>query len=174
MSRQVFFEDFEIGHKERFGRYEVTEQEIVEFAKKYDPQPYHVDEEAAKASLFGRLCASGWHTCAMTMRMMVDRMRETGSYSYGSPGIDEVRWLKPVFPGDVLSLEMEVVDKRRSRSRPRLGIVRIRYHVFNQQGEKVMSFIGNAFFPCREAADAQTRHDGREGHEARRPAGSPS
>ncbi len=154
MSQPLFFEDFAIGQKERFGRYEVSAAEIVEFAKKYDPQPFHVDEEAARQSLFGNLCASGWHTCAMTMRMMVDRMKETGTYSFGSPGVDEVRWKRPVFPGDVLTVEMEVIGMRRSRSRPGLGIISNRYHTLNQKGEVVMSFIGNAFFPCRDPASA--------------------
>jgi len=145
----MYFEDIELGGRERFGRYAVTAEEIIAFAQKYDPQPFHIDPEAAKRSLFGGLCASGWHTCAMAMRMMVDRMKETGTYSLGSPGVDEVRWKRPVYPGDVLSLEVEIIDKRRSRSRPGIGIIRNRYRVFNQKGEEVMSFIGNAFIPCR-------------------------
>jgi len=146
-----FFEDFKIGDRESFGRYEVSEAEIVEFARKFDPQPYHLDKAAAKESIFGELCASGWHTCAMTMRMMVDHMAAQGTASLGSPGVDNIRWLKPVYPGDVLSVRMEVIEKRRLRRRTAMGIVKSDYTVVNQNGEAVMTFIGNGFFALREA-----------------------
>jgi len=150
----VFFEDFNIGDVEEFGRYEVSEAEIIEFAEKYDPQPYHLDKEAAKQSIFGDLCASGWHTCAMSMRMMVDHFAARGTASLGSPGVDQIRWLKPVFPGDVLSMRGEVIEKRRLRRRNGMGIVKNEYTVLNQHDEPVMTFIGNGFFALREAADA--------------------
>lgn len=145
----LFFEDYQVGQAERFGRYVVDRDEVIDFARKYDPQPFHLDDEAAKRSLFGRLCASGWHTCAMTMRMMVDHMNEIGTASLGSPGIDEVRWLKPVYPDDVLSVETQVIETRRLRSRADVGIVRNSYRILNQHGEPVMTFIGNGMFRCR-------------------------
>ena len=148
-SDTIYFEDIEVGQTERFGNYEVTEGEIIAFASKYDPQPFHLDREAARKSVFGDLCASGWHTCAMTMRMMVDQMAQHRTASLGSPGVDEVRWLKPVLVGDVLSVESEVVDTRVSNSRPGLGFVKARYTVSNQRGEAVMTMVGNGMFACR-------------------------
>lgn len=135
-----YFEDFEIGATREYGHYTVTAEEIIEFASKYDPQPFHLSEEAGKAMHFGGLCASGWHTCAMVMRLVVDGMVATGSGSLGSPGVDELRWKKPVFPGDVLRLQSTVVDKRESRSRPDMGSVFLENKVFNQNNELVMSF----------------------------------
>ena len=120
MDKPKYFEDFEVGDCSEFGEYHVTKEEILEFASKYDPQPFHLSEEAGKAMIFGGLCASGWHTCAMTMRMVVDNMPE-GSGSLGSPGIDELRWLKPVFPGDTLRVRSSIVSKKESRSRPDMG-----------------------------------------------------
>lgn len=140
------FESFEIGQVREFGAYEVTEQEIIEFARKYDPQFFHLDAEAAKQSLFGGLCASGWHTCAMTMAMIVEGRDKTGG-SLGSPGVDDLRWLKPVFPGDVLSVRMEVADLKPSRSRPEIGVVFSRVTVSNQNGAPVMTFISKGIFP---------------------------
>src|SRR5215470_18257030 len=95
-----YFEDVEIGQKRRFGRYEVTRDEVLEFARKYDAQPFHLSDEAAAATHFGRLSASGWHTCAMTMAMLVENLKARRQAGLGSPGIDELRWLKPVYPGD--------------------------------------------------------------------------
>jgi len=154
MSREqtVFFEDFQPGDTEEFGRYRVTEGEIIEFARKYDPQPYHLNREAAKSSIFGDLCASGWHTCAMTMRMMVDHMADSGTASLGSPGVDEIRWLKPVFAGDELRVRSEVIETRPLRRRRSMGIVKTSYTVINQTGEPVMTFIGNGFVAMRGAA----------------------
>lgn len=149
----VFFEDFTPGDTAEFGGYRVTEEEIVDFARRYDPQPYHLDREAAKASIFGDLCASGWHTCAMTMRMMVDHMAESGAASLGSPGVDQIRWLKPVYAGDELSVRTEVIETRPLRRRRGLGIVKSSYTVVNQKGEPVMTFIGNGFFARRTSED---------------------
>ncbi|MEQ9696048.1 MaoC family dehydratase [Shimia sp. SDUM112013] len=139
------FESFEIGQVQKFGAYEVTKEEIIEFASKYDAQFFHLDEEAAKHSLFGGLCASGWHTCAMTMAMMVEHMDDRGG-GLGSPGLDELRWLKPVFPGDVLSVEMEVLDLIPSKSKP-IGFVVNRTTTFNDKGEPVMTFVSKIMFP---------------------------
>ena len=140
------FEHFRIGQIEEFGAYDVTEQEVIEFARKYDPQFFHLDKEAAKSSLFGGLCASGWHTCAMTMAMMVENMDKTGG-SLGSPGVDELRWRRPVYPGDVLSVRMEVLDLKPSRSRPEIGFVISKVSVSNQDGNPVMDFISKGIFP---------------------------
>ncbi|MFC6689387.1 MaoC family dehydratase [Jhaorihella thermophila] len=144
------FESFQVGQVQEFGAYEVTEEEIIEFASKYDPQFFHLDPEAAKKSLFGGLCASGWHTCAMTMRMMVDNMERRGT-SLGSPGVDDLRWRKPVYPGDVLSVRMEVVGLEPSKSRPQIGIVLSTVQTRNQKGEVVMEFLSKGIFPRREA-----------------------
>ncbi len=145
MPNHIPFESFEVGQVKKFGAYRVTEAEVIEFASKYDPQYFHLDHEAAKNSLFGGLCASGWHTCAMTMSMMVANMDENGT-SLGSPGIDELRWLRPVYPGDVLSVCMEVLETRPSRSRPDIGIVSSKVAVSNQQGIAVMEFISKGIF----------------------------
>ncbi|MCW4113796.1 MaoC family dehydratase [Aurantimonas sp. MSK8Z-1] len=119
------FEDLSVGTILSLGPYPVTRDEIVAFASEFDPQPFHLDEEAAKASLLGGLAASGWHTCAMMMRMMCDAFI-LGSTSQGSPGVDFVRWLRPVRPGDTLSGTATVLEARRSASRPGLGIVKLR------------------------------------------------
>jgi acyl dehydratase len=139
------FESFEIGQKQKFGAYEVTEGEVIEFATKYDPQFFHLDREAAKHSLFGGLCASGWHTCAMTMSMMVANMDAKGR-SLGSPGIDSLRWLHPVYPGDVLSVEMEVLDAIPSKSRPNIGVIVSKVTVRNQKKDAVMEFVSKGIF----------------------------
>ncbi|MFQ5346615.1 MAG: MaoC family dehydratase [Rhodothalassiaceae bacterium] len=149
---RLYFEDFAPGQNECFGGYEVTEAEVVEFARKYDPQPFHIDHEAAKQSIFGRLCASGWHVCAMTMRMMVDHMEANGGTSLGSPGVDEIRWRRPVYPGDVLRVELTILETRRSRKYPAMGIVTNAYRILNQKDEVVMTFRASAFFPVREAS----------------------
>ena len=131
-----YLEDAVIGQKIRFGRYAVTREEVIDFASKYDPQPFHLDDAAAAHSIFGKVAASGWHTCAMMMRMIVDNMGEGGSL--GGIGMDELRWLKPVYPGDVLSCESEVVEVVPSKSKPDRGVVKTRLTVFNQNDEPVM------------------------------------
>ena len=134
-----YFEDFEIGMTRKFGEYHVTREEILEFAGKYDPQPFHLSDEAAAKTLFGGLCASGWHTCSMAMRMIVDDMAGSGKGGLGSPGINELRWIKPVFPGDTLRVESTIIDLKESSSRPEIGTVYMRNKVFNQNDELVMS-----------------------------------
>jgi len=136
----LYFEDLEIGTKASFGRYEVTREEVLEFAAKYDPQPFHLSDEAAAKTHFGRISASGWHTCAMTMRMLVDNITERKQAGLGSPGQDELRWHKPVYPGDVLRVETELLEKTRSRSRPEMGSFKSIVTVLNQNDEKVMTF----------------------------------
>jgi acyl dehydratase len=135
----LYFEDIVPGTKSAFGRYQVTRDEVIEFASKYDPQPFHLSDEAAAETYFGRLSASGWHTAAMMMRMLVDNMSDIQQAGLGSPGLDELRWLKPVYPGDVLRVETEVLDKRPSRSRPDMGSFRSRATVYNQDDVAVMT-----------------------------------
>ena len=135
----VYFEDLEIGAKASFGRYEVTREEAIDFAAKYDPQPFHLSDEAAAQTHFGRISASGWHTCAMVMRMLVDNITEKRQAGLGSPGLDELRWLKPVYPGDVLRVETELVSKKQSQSRPEMGSFQSLVSVFNQDEVKVCS-----------------------------------
>ena len=152
MPMPTFFEDFEIGVSREYGRYHVSREEIIEFASKYDPQPFHLSDEAARATHFGGLCASGWHTGAMAMRMVVENMSGGGKGSLGSPGIDELRWTKPVFPGDTLRMKTTIIDKKESRSRPDMGTVFMRNEVFNQRDEVVMSFKPIAMYRKRNTA----------------------
>jgi acyl dehydratase len=149
-----YFEDVVVGEVRRFGRYEVTRDEVIAFAQKYDPQPFHLSDEAAAATHFGRLSASGWHSCAMTMAMLVEDLRASGEAGLGSPGLDELRWLKPVYPGDTLSCETEVLETRRSSSRPEMGLYKTRLTVLNQHGEPVMRWISNAMIAAHPQADA--------------------
>ncbi len=137
----LYFEDVEPGTKSAFGRYDVTREEMVEFATKYDPQPFHLSDEEAAKTHFGRVAASGWHTTAMMMRMLVDNMSAIQQAGLGSPGLDELRWLKPVYPGDILRVETEVLDKRPSRSRPDMGSFRSKATVLNQDDIAVMTVV---------------------------------
>jgi acyl dehydratase len=141
MMELLHFEDFPVGEVVEFGDYLVTAEEIVEFAREFDPQPFHVDEEAAKASLLGGLSASGWHVCAIIMRMMVD-----GYYgrtaSMGSTGIDDMQWIKPVRPGDRLSCRRTTLEARISAKRPEMGIVTLRYEIFDAVAEKKAEMTG--------------------------------
>ena len=145
-----YFEDIEVGSTARFGDYAVTRDEVIAFAEKYDPQPFHLSDEAAAQTHFGRLSASGWHTCAMTMAMLVEHLKANDQAGLGSPGIDELRWLKPVYPGDRLRCESEVLEKRRSASRPEMGICKSRMTVFNQHDVPVMTFVSNGLIATRE------------------------
>ncbi len=137
----TYFEDLIIGTRSSFGSYHVTREEVIEFAGRYDPQAFHLSDEASAATHFGRLSASGWHTCAMVMAMMVENLKASDQAGLGSPGLDELRWLKPVYPGDTLRCEIELYEKTPSRSRPEMGSFRSRISVFNQDDVKVMSFL---------------------------------
>jgi acyl dehydratase len=139
--RTLHFEDFTVGESRDFGRYEVTAEEIKSFAREFDPQPFHVDERAGKDSLLGGLCASGWHTCAMLMRMMVEGYLGRAA-SMGSPGLNEVKWLKPVFPDETLTARFTVMAKRQSAKTPEMGIITMRWEVFSTSGEKKMEVTG--------------------------------
>lgn len=148
-----FLDDMTVGAITSFGRYEVTADEIVEFASQYDNQPFHTDPEAAKHSLFGGLIASGWHTCAMMMRMVVDNAIGTEpSATLASPGFDDLRWFTPVRPGDVLSVRSEILEVTPSRSKPDRGSVRIRNQILRQDGEVVAELISIAIMLRRNAA----------------------
>jgi acyl dehydratase len=150
-----YWEDFKVGEVEQIGAKRVERDEIIAFARQYDPQSFHVDEEAAKRSMYGGLIASGWHTCAMVMRMMCDAYL-LDSDSVGSPGIDNVKWLKPVRPGDTISARRTTLETRASKSKPDIGIVSNLWEVFNQDGEMVMSMQGYGMFRRREPGSAPT------------------
>jgi acyl dehydratase len=145
-----YFEDLQIGETTRFGRYEVTRDEILDYARQFDPQPFHLDEEAARASIFGGLIASGWHTGAMFIRMVCDGMVPEAATS-GAIGFDNLKWLKPVRPGDVLSVESVVREKVESRRSDR-GTVKIESRVSNQRGEVVMSLVSLVLYLRRPPA----------------------
>jgi len=148
-----FWEDFPPGSVREFGATPVTREATVAFASQFDPQPFHLDDAAAEASLFGRLSASGWHTAAMAMRMICDdHLLDTASL--GSPGIDQLRWLKPVYPGDTLSVKLEVLEARSMNSRPGVGLVKSRWTVLNQHREPVMSMEGWGMMRKRLAAES--------------------
>src|SRR6185369_3089085 len=135
-----------------FGSYEVTREEVIEFARKYDPQPFHLSDEAAAMTHFGRLAASGWHTAAMTMALIARAVVKDEQAGLGSPGIDELRWLKPVYPGDTLHVRGEILDKTPSRSRPDMGSFRTRTTVTNQDDVPVMTFVSIVLIRRRPTA----------------------
>ncbi len=143
-----YFEDFTPGEVITHPGITISEQEIVEFASRFDPQSFHTDPESAADSTFGGLIASGWHTGSITMRMLCDSYI-LDSASMGSPGIDEVRWRKPVRPGDTLSVRVKVEKTRRSRSKPDRGVVHMKTETLNQHGDVVMSFAGMGMYRCR-------------------------
>ena len=145
-----FFEDIEIGDSLTTGSLTVTEEAIIAFAREYDPQIFHLDAEAAKSTMFGGLIASGWQTTAWTMRLLVDAGSLGASGGLGL-GVDELRWKKPVFPGDTLHSVSEVIEKRASASRP-TGIVRFQTKTLNQHGEVVLSQTTSVMFQRRPAS----------------------
>ena len=148
---KYYWEDFPVGKIREFGAYTVTAEEIMDFARKFDPQPFHLSEEAGKASLFGGLCASGWHTCAMTMRMMCDEfLLETASL--GSPGLENIRWVKPVRPGDTLRVRSVVLEARPMESKPHVGLVKVRWETLNQNNEEVAQMEGYGMYRRRPGA----------------------
>ena len=135
-----YFDDVELGDETVFGHYDVTRDEVLEFARKYDPQPFHLSDEEAAKTHFGRIAASGWHTCAMTMAVIARYVVDDEQAGLGSPGVDELRWLRPVYPGDRLTVRGSVVEKIPSRSKPHIGVIRTKTTVSNQDGVDVMSF----------------------------------
>lgn len=143
-----YFEDFKVGESREIGSRTVTEEEIISFATQFDPQPFHVDRDAATQSIFGGLIASGWHTCSMMMRLMVDGFLNQ-SASMGSPGIDQLRWLKPVRAGDTLTLNLVTLESKPSSSKPDRGVVVSEWRATNQHGELVLTIKGLGMFGRR-------------------------
>jgi acyl dehydratase len=145
-----YLDDFAVGQTFGSGRLVVEEVRIKTFAAEFDPQPFHLDAEAARQSLFGGLAASGWHTAALTMRLLVESDIKPVGGIIGA-GFDEFRWPRPVRPGDELRVESEVLDVRPSKSRPEQGVIKVRTTTFNQKGEAVQIFVGNLVVPRRPA-----------------------
>jgi acyl dehydratase len=147
----IYFEDLEIGAETDFGSYAVTREEVLDFARKYDPQPFHLSDEEAAKTHFGRLAASGWHTCAMTMAVIARHVVADEQAGLGSPGVDELRWLKPVYPGDTLHVRGKILDKTPSRSKPEIGSFRTETIVTNQDAMPVMRFTSIVLIRRRPA-----------------------
>jgi acyl dehydratase len=145
---KYYWEDLPVGTVMELGSTSATEDETKAFARQFDPQPFHLDEEAAKRSLFGRISASGWHTCALCMRVTVDNFLSQSS-SLGSPGLENLKWLKPVYPGDVLSVRHTITESRAMASKPTVGIVRGVWEMFNQDGDQVLHMEGYGMFRRR-------------------------
>ena len=151
MAVTIWWEDMQPGSVRELGTATVRAEEVKAFARQYDPQPFHLDEEAGRRSMFGALCASGWQTCGLAMRLTVNNLLRLTD-SKGSPGLESLKWLKPVYPGDLLSLRHTIVESRALRKRPDTGMVRARWEMFNQHGDKVMEMEGYGFFGRREPA----------------------
>jgi acyl dehydratase len=147
-TNSYYFEDYVVGAVHECGSLKMDEGELLDFARRFDPQPFHTDPELAKHSIYGGLIASGWHTSALMMRMLVDNYLSPAS-SIGSPGVDELRWLLPVRPGDELSLRVTVAQTKRSSSKPDRGIIHSFVEVLNQKGEVVMTMKAVNFILCR-------------------------
>ena len=146
---RYYWEDFPVGTVREFGGMTLTKEEMLRFARQYDPQPFHVDEEAARHTVFGQLIASGWQTCAAAMRMMCDAYL-LESASAGSPGVENIRWMAPVRPGDTLRVRLTVLEARVLRSKPHIGLVRNKWEMFNQHNEQVMHMEGYGMFLRRD------------------------
>ncbi len=152
-AKKYAFEDFAPGTRFALGPYPVTAEEVIEFAREFDPQPMHLDEAAGRQSLLGGLAASGWHTSAMMMRMLCDAFL-LDSTSLGAPGVDQARWKRPVLAGDTLHGLTEVVSARPSASRPGVGIVRMSHEIRNQRDELVVASVNSGFFAMRQRPEA--------------------
>jgi acyl dehydratase len=150
---KLYWEDFVPGEVTEYGDYAVTAEEIKDFAAEFDPQPMHLDEEAARASMIGGLCASGWHSCAILMRIIADGF-VLNSSSMGATGCNEIKWLAPVRPGDRLRVRMEVIDKRPSASRPEMGFVNARLDMLTHDGTRVMTLTPHFMLGRRPAEGA--------------------
>jgi len=149
-----FLEDFAVGQIFRSGRLQIDRERIKTFAAEFDPQPFHLDEDAARATIFGGLAASGWHTAAVTMRLLVESDLKPAGGIVGA-GFDEFRWPRPVRPGDELRVESEVLEVRPSRSRPDQGLITVRTNTLNQNDEAVQVTIGNLVVPRRRTQDGE-------------------
>ena len=151
MAIKYYWEDFEVGQVRDMGTVTPTREETMAFARQFDPQPFHLDDEAAKASVFGGLSASGWHTCSMAMRLMVTNFLQETS-SLGSPGLESLKWPRPVFPGDTLRLQQTILETKPMGRRPDVGMVRTLWEMFNQNGDKVLHMDGWGMFRRRTPA----------------------
>ena len=147
----IHFEDLVVGAQTYFGSVHVTREEVIAFAEKYDPQPFHLSDEEAAKTHFGRIAASGWHTCAMVMGVIARHVTDQKQAGLGSPGIDELRWLKPVYPGDTLHVRGEIMEKTPSRSKPDIGSFRTRTTVTNQDNVPVLTFTSIVLMRRRPA-----------------------
>jgi acyl dehydratase len=150
---KLYFEDFKPGSVTEYGPRLVSREEIVAFAAEFDPQPMHLDEEAARASMLGGLAASGWHTCCLLMRMAADGF-VLNSASMGAPGVDEVKWLKPLRPGTRITLRLNVLDSRVSNSRPEMGFVKVRMELLDDERAPLMELSNSLMIERRAAAKA--------------------
>ena len=160
-SKLLHWEDVEVGRPNTYGAYTVTKDEIFEFARAYDPQPHHVDEEAARLSLTKGLCASGWHTCAMFMRILYDGVLKDAA-SLGASGIEEVKWIKPVRPGFVLKARSVCTGKRLMNSREGVGIAQMKHEILDQDDELLMTMENAQFLAVRNPAKARAEQGGTE------------
>lgn len=151
---RLHWEDFSLGQVTKCGSRVVTRAEIVAFAAEYDPQPMHLDEHAARATLMGGLVASGWHSCCILMRMLTDSLLHDASFM-GAPGVDEVKWLAPVRPGDRVTARATVLETRASRSRPNVGFVKFRFELLDTSGRTVMVLIVSPMFGRRSEDNLQ-------------------
>jgi acyl dehydratase len=148
---RYYWEDLQPGSVRELGSVTVSAEEIKDFAEQFDPQPFHLDEAAGRRSVFGNLCASGWHTCALAMKLTVENFL-TDAASMGSPGVENLRWLKPVYPGDTLTLHHTILESRPLRTRADTGLVRSAWTMLNQNGEKVLQMEGYGMFRRRNPA----------------------
>jgi acyl dehydratase len=151
---KYYWEDLAPGSVRELGSVTVSAEEIKEFAEQFDPQPFHLDEAAGRRSIYGNLCASGWHTCALAMKLTVENFLAESS-SMGSPGLENLRWLKPVYPGDTLQLQHTILESRPLRTRKDTGLVRSSWQMSNQNGETVLQMEGYGMFRRRHPATAQ-------------------
>lgn len=151
-----FYEDLVVGETVPLGSTVVTKEEIIAYARAFDPQPLHLDEEAASRTMIGRLCASGWHSCAILMRLNCDGYL-LESASFGSPGLEEVKFLKPVFPGDRVSARFTCNSKRMLASRPNVGLARMLFELLNQDGDVVLSWDVNQLMGVRHPVAVEGR-----------------
>ncbi|QNN64061.1 MaoC family dehydratase [Sphingomonas rhizophila] len=149
----MYLEDMEVGAETDFGHYDVTREEVLEFARKYDPQPFHLSDEEAAKTHFGRIAASGWHTAGMTMATIVDYLDRHPQAGLGSPGVDDLRWVKPVYPGDRIHVRGKIVEVRPSRSKPDIGSIRTETTVTNQDDQVVMRYTSIVLMRRRPKPD---------------------
>jgi acyl dehydratase len=148
---KYYWEDLKVGSVRDLGTVTLSAEEIKDFAVRFDPQPFHIDEAAGRRSIFGKLCASGWHTCALAMKLTVENFLHEAA-SMGSPGVENLRWLKPVYPGDTLHLRQKIVESRALRTRPDVGLVRSAWEMSNQNGDAVLQMEGYGMFRRRHPA----------------------